>query len=229
MKFKLVRAGGLVAAALIAAACGADAPYAAAPSPSPTYPPTVAPIATSPSPIPSPKASGKAISVANTRLGQILVGPNGRTIYLFLADSGTTSNCNSAGCVQAWPPVLTTGAPQAGAGVNASLLGAATEPRRSPMQVTLCTTSSQIRRRATLAARVSTASAGSGMWSRHLAGRSAEECAAINHRRVILHCAGGSARSAPSLRPDSSLGHSAATASTALTAWRRPALADAAR
>ena len=123
MKFKLVRAGGLVAAALIAAGCGTDAPYAAAPSPSPTYPPTVAPIATSPSPIPSPKASGKTISVANTRLGQILVGPNGRTIYLFLADSGTTSNCNSAGCVQAWPPVLTTGAPQAGAGVNASLLG----------------------------------------------------------------------------------------------------------
>jgi predicted lipoprotein with Yx(FWY)xxD motif len=81
----------------------------------------VTPIATSPSS--SPKASGKTISAANTRLGKILVGPNGRTIYLFLADSGTTSNCNSAGCVQAWPPVLTTGAPQAGAGVNASLLG----------------------------------------------------------------------------------------------------------
>jgi predicted lipoprotein with Yx(FWY)xxD motif len=126
MNLKLVLSGGLVAAALTAAACGTADPYAAAPSPTPAYPPTVAPVATSPSPIPSPRASGKTISVANTRLGQILVGPNGRTIYLFLADSGTTSNCNSASCVQAWPPVLTSGAPKAGAGVTASLLGTTT-------------------------------------------------------------------------------------------------------
>jgi predicted lipoprotein with Yx(FWY)xxD motif len=126
MNLKLVLTGGLVAAALAVAACGTAVPYAAAPSPSPAYQPTVTPVATSPSPIPSPRASGKTIGVAKTRLGQILVGPNGRTIYLFLADSGATSNCNSAGCVQAWPPVLTSGAPKAGAGVNASLLGTTT-------------------------------------------------------------------------------------------------------
>ena len=126
MKRRIVLAGALGAAALLVAACGTTAPYAAAPSPTPAYQPTVAPVATSPSPIPSPRASGKTISVAKTRLGQILVGPNGRTIYLFLADSGTTSNCNSAGCVQAWPPVLTSGAPKAGTGVKASLLGTTT-------------------------------------------------------------------------------------------------------
>jgi len=56
------------------------------------------------------------------------IGPGARglqraDVYLFLADSSTTSNCNSASCVQYWPPVLTNGAPQAGAGLNASLLG----------------------------------------------------------------------------------------------------------
>jgi predicted lipoprotein with Yx(FWY)xxD motif len=58
-----------------------------------------------------------------TRLGDILVNSGGRTIYLFLADKGTKSSCNSSACVLYWPPVLTKGAPQAGAGVKASLLG----------------------------------------------------------------------------------------------------------
>jgi predicted lipoprotein with Yx(FWY)xxD motif len=130
MQSKLIFIGGLMAAALTAAACGSGSPAAAVPSPTPSYAPTAAPVVTSPSPaaspIPSPRASGKTISSASTRLGQILVDSSGRTLYLFLADSGTTSNCNSAGCVQAWPPVLTKGAPQAGRGVKASLLGSTT-------------------------------------------------------------------------------------------------------
>src|SRR6266851_108668 len=56
----------------------------------------------------------------------VLVESNGLTVYLFLADSSATSACNSASCVQYWPPVLTKGAPQAGPGVNASLLGTIT-------------------------------------------------------------------------------------------------------
>jgi predicted lipoprotein with Yx(FWY)xxD motif len=53
----------------------------------------------------------------------VLVSASGRTVYLFLADRGMDSSCNSASCVLYWPPVLTKGAPQAGAGVNRSLLG----------------------------------------------------------------------------------------------------------
>jgi predicted lipoprotein with Yx(FWY)xxD motif len=130
MQSKLTFVGGLMAAALTAVACGSGGSSAYAPSPSASNPPTVAPVVTYPSPIPSPipspRASGKTISSASTRLGQILVDSNGRTVYLFLADSGISSNCNSAGCVQAWPPVLTKGAPQAGRGVKASLLGTTT-------------------------------------------------------------------------------------------------------
>lgn len=47
------------------------------------------------------------------------------TVYLFVADTGTTSTCNTS-CATIWPPVLTSGGPQAGAGANASLLGTTT-------------------------------------------------------------------------------------------------------
>jgi len=121
---RLISPIGLMAAAVVAAACGdAASPYAAAPSPTPPASPVVSSPSPVSSPIASPGSSGTSIRVAGTRLGQVLVGPTGRTIYLFLADSPTRSACNSAGCVQAWPPVLTKGAPLAGAGVNASLLG----------------------------------------------------------------------------------------------------------
>ncbi len=124
MHSKLVLTGSLVAAAFIAAACSTGSTTGAygAPSPAPSAAPAAAP---SPSPA-TPAALGTAIDVGSTRVGTVLVDSNGQTVYLFLADSATTSNCSSAACVQYWPPVLTNGAPQAGAGVMASLLGTIT-------------------------------------------------------------------------------------------------------
>lgn len=119
MHSKLVYAGGLVAAALIASACGSSNGSASNPAASPTGAPAASPSAQS-----SPtQATGTTIDVGSTKLGQVLVDASGRTLYLFAADAGTQSTCNSSSCVQVWPPVLTTGTPQAGAGVNASLLG----------------------------------------------------------------------------------------------------------
>jgi predicted lipoprotein with Yx(FWY)xxD motif len=116
--------GGLIAAAILAAACGSpSAGGATNPYGSPAGSPSVAPVV-APSANPSPDvAAGTIIDVGSTRLGQVLVDAKGRTVYVFAADSGTQSTCNSTACVQYWPPVLTTGAPQAGTGVNASLLG----------------------------------------------------------------------------------------------------------
>jgi predicted lipoprotein with Yx(FWY)xxD motif len=75
---------------------------------------------------PSPSPTGEKIAVAtNAKLGQILVDESGMTVYLFVADTGTTSTCYTT-CATIWPPVLTTGAPQAGAGAQASLLGTTT-------------------------------------------------------------------------------------------------------
>jgi len=125
MHSKLVRTGGLVAAAFVAAACSTTTGTGlyGAPSPASSAAPSAAPVA-APTPSPAtPAASGTAIDVGSTKVGTVLVDSNGQTVYLFLADSATTSNCNSAACVQYWPPVLTSGVPQAGAGVMASLLG----------------------------------------------------------------------------------------------------------
>ena len=91
-----------VAAALLAAACGGSAPSS------------------------SPAGAQATIAVAsNAKLGQILVDGAGKTLYLFVADSGSSSTCYTA-CAQLWPPVLTSGPPQAGASANASLLGTTT-------------------------------------------------------------------------------------------------------
>lgn len=122
MHSKLVFTGGLVAAALLAAACGSTSTGSSNPYGAPAASPSAAPVV-APSANPTPVATGTTIAVGTTRLGQVLVDATGRTVYLFAADSGTQSTCNSSACVQYWPPVLTTGAPQAGAGLNASLLG----------------------------------------------------------------------------------------------------------
>jgi predicted lipoprotein with Yx(FWY)xxD motif len=102
-------AGGIASAALLATACGGSSPSTAVASPAS-------------SPAASPAGTAATVAVATTKLGQILVDGKGLTLYLFVADTGTTSTCNSS-CATVWPPVLTTGAPQAGTGANASLLG----------------------------------------------------------------------------------------------------------
>ncbi|HEX9099691.1 MAG TPA: hypothetical protein VF956_09425 [Candidatus Dormibacteraeota bacterium] len=103
----------LIAAALLFAACGSSTSSTASASPST-------------SPAASPAATGATIAVAtNSKLGQILVDGKGMTLYLFVADTGTSSTCYTS-CAQIWPPVLTSGPPQAGAGATASLLGTTT-------------------------------------------------------------------------------------------------------
>ena len=107
---------------LITAACGSTTSSTASASPS-SYP-VASPVASpAVSPLPSPVATGATIAVATDgRLGKILVDRKGITVYLFVADRSSASTCYSS-CAQYWPPVLTNGAPQAGTGAQASLLG----------------------------------------------------------------------------------------------------------
>ena len=56
----------------------------------------------------------------NQMLG--MVWRNGKSLYLFEADSGTQSTCSGA-CAQAWPPLTTNGAPKAASTASPSLLG----------------------------------------------------------------------------------------------------------
>lgn len=71
---------------------------------------------------PSSSAGAATVSVADSKLGKILVGAGGRTLYLFEADKSSTSTC-SGSCAAAWPPLVTTGAPAAGQGAQANLIG----------------------------------------------------------------------------------------------------------
>jgi predicted lipoprotein with Yx(FWY)xxD motif len=66
--------------------------------------------------------SHDTVDVASSGQSHILVDSTGRTLYLFEADSGSTSNCSGA-CSAAWPPLLTTGKPTTGPSARASLVG----------------------------------------------------------------------------------------------------------
>jgi predicted lipoprotein with Yx(FWY)xxD motif len=67
-------------------------------------------------------AKAPTVSVRTTKLGKILVGSSGRTVYLFTKDGKNHSTCTGA-CAQAWPPLTASGKPSAGKGVAASKLG----------------------------------------------------------------------------------------------------------
>jgi predicted lipoprotein with Yx(FWY)xxD motif len=62
------------------------------------------------------------VELASSKFGRILVDSHGHTLYDFVADKTTTSTCGGA-CASVWPPLTVSGAPKAGAGVRASLLG----------------------------------------------------------------------------------------------------------
>jgi predicted lipoprotein with Yx(FWY)xxD motif len=60
-------------------------------------------------------------------LGRVLVDGQGRTLYLFTRDTGSTSTCTGS-CAELWPPVEAGagGEPTAGDGVDGSKLGSTT-------------------------------------------------------------------------------------------------------
>jgi predicted lipoprotein with Yx(FWY)xxD motif len=102
---------GLAAVALAVTACGGSSGGRQTASYDAPSTPTVT------------NGSGAAsVALASSKLGKILVDGQGRTLYLWEADTGTASTCAGA-CASAWPPLTTEGQPVAGAGVSASKLG----------------------------------------------------------------------------------------------------------
>lgn len=53
---------------------------------------------------PASEGGTSEVHVASSELGEILVGPDGNTLYAFTADSSGSSTCNDA-CADAWPPL----------------------------------------------------------------------------------------------------------------------------
>jgi predicted lipoprotein with Yx(FWY)xxD motif len=123
--------------ALVLAGCAADpAPPAADGNASATTtsaePSSSAP---SPSPSPSPTAEpGVGITTGPSDFGPMLFDERGQAIYLFDRETTAEPDCYGE-CAKAWPPVLTTGEPQAAGDVRADLLGTA-ERDDGSLQVT---------------------------------------------------------------------------------------------
>ena len=104
MRNKWLVPAGAVAAALVVAACGSSggsggsggSPAASAPAAS----------------------SGSALGTMKIGSATVLTNSKGRTLYWFVRDTSTKSNCNGS-CIQYWPPVL--GSVSAGSGVTGNL------------------------------------------------------------------------------------------------------------
>jgi predicted lipoprotein with Yx(FWY)xxD motif len=69
----------------------------------------------------SPSGSALVNSASTASLGDIVVGPTGRTLYLFKKDTGPRSTCSGA-CAAQWPPLTTSGAVTSSGGVSMSAL-----------------------------------------------------------------------------------------------------------
>jgi len=85
-------------------------------------------------PLLSPASTPSAASVSSratvavatsAKLGKHLVDGKQMTLYIFDRDPSSTPTCYDA-CAKFWPPLLTTGAPIAGPGVNPTFLGTTT-------------------------------------------------------------------------------------------------------
>jgi predicted lipoprotein with Yx(FWY)xxD motif len=108
MRKALASTALLAALTVAAAACGGNNNQSSGTAA------TVAPTTTA-----AQGASGTTVAVTSSKLGNILVDGDGRTLYAFTKDKGDQSAC-SGGCATNWPAL--TGTAAAGTGVQASLL-----------------------------------------------------------------------------------------------------------
>ena len=77
---------------------------------------------------------GTTVVLGDSEFGEMLYDADDQAIYVFERDTSEKSVCYGE-CAAAWPPVVSTGEPVAGKGVDASLLGT-TERRDGTLQVT---------------------------------------------------------------------------------------------
>lgn len=106
-------AGAGAAAVLLLAACGSTSGSSGAASSSTT------------SAAAAQAASNATVVTHSGPMGTFLTGKDGRTLYLFEADTGGKSTCAGA-CATVWPPLTTTGTPTASGQATAGMLGTIT-------------------------------------------------------------------------------------------------------
>lgn len=82
----------------------------------------------------APGGDGVVAVATSPDLGRILVDSKGFTLYDFHKDKGTESACYGA-CAGVWPPLTTSGRPQATSGAESGMLGT-TKREDGTLQVT---------------------------------------------------------------------------------------------
>ena len=115
----MVRLAALLLALTLAACGGGDSERAATPTPTPTSTPTATRVPAEAKPA---AKRGTKIVLAGSEFGTMLFNAKRQAIYIFERDSKGKTVCYGE-CATAWPPVYTKGAPVAGKGVRARLLG----------------------------------------------------------------------------------------------------------
>jgi predicted lipoprotein with Yx(FWY)xxD motif len=105
------------AAGLLAAGCGSSAPAKPATSTTPPAPTTSAPAPTTSA---APSSASTTAALKTTKIGgvSVVTDAKGKTVYWFVPDTSTKSNCNGS-CSSIWPPVA--GPVTAAAGVTGKL------------------------------------------------------------------------------------------------------------
>ncbi|MBI4311389.1 MAG: hypothetical protein HY681_06370 [Chloroflexi bacterium] len=86
------------------------------------------------SPFGGPIQTRVPVTLNTSPMGQILTDVSGRALYLYTRDERNKSNC-TGNCALAWPPLLTTEAPDPTVGIASDRLGVITRPDGG-MQVT---------------------------------------------------------------------------------------------
>jgi predicted lipoprotein with Yx(FWY)xxD motif len=106
---RLLAMAGAAAVAISAAACSSSPSSESGGNGTPS---------SAPAPASGSAASGAALKTATINGVTVLTNSRGFTLYSFVPDTATTSNCNGA-CAQFWPPV--SGPATAGPGVTGKL------------------------------------------------------------------------------------------------------------
>jgi predicted lipoprotein with Yx(FWY)xxD motif len=87
---------------------------------------TAAATTSSPSPTPGnstpPEMTGTTITTGDSDFGQMLFDSRGQAIYIWEVEDSSKAQCYDD-CAEAWPPVLTEGAPVGDGAVDADMLG----------------------------------------------------------------------------------------------------------
>jgi predicted lipoprotein with Yx(FWY)xxD motif len=81
-----------------------------------------------------PRLRGTKLKAIDSEFGRVIANGRGEAFYSFGRERNGKSECYGA-CARAWPPVLAQGAPRAGTGIDASLLGT-TRRHNGKLQVT---------------------------------------------------------------------------------------------